>query len=131
MLSLNTAINKFFVDPLMEIREDWNWENDFWLDLSNAYLWNSDAKILDESSLPFPVFVATAYDSRNNKEFFPIENTLLYSGVPLDPRKLDKNAFMGGGFVQVSYLPIVVYSIYSDIQGLTEISVQLLKLKRA
>ncbi|KAK1746153.1 hypothetical protein QTG54_002760 [Skeletonema marinoi] len=88
-------------DPLMEIREDWNWENDFWLDLSNAYLWNSDIKpILDESSLPFPVFVATAYDSRNNKEFFPIENTLLYSGVPLDPRKLDKNAFMGGGFVQ-------------------------------
>jgi len=62
-------------------------------------------------SLPFPVFVATAYDSRNNKEFFPIENTLLYSGVPLDPRKLDKNAFMGGGFVQVSYLSLVVYSI--------------------
>ena len=111
MLSLNTAINKIFVDPLMEIREDWNWENDFWLDLSNAYLWNSDIKpILDESSLPLPVFVATAYDSRNNKEFFPIENTLLYSGVPLDPRKLDKKAFMGGGFVQVSYLSLV-YSI--------------------
>jgi len=104
MLSQNTAINKFFVDPLMDIRTGWNWENDFWLDLSNVYLWNSDAtkNILDEESLPFPIFVATGYEAAHNKDFIPIENTLLYSGVPVDPRKLNKALSFGGGFVQVS-----------------------------
>ena len=53
------------------------WANDFWLDLSNAYLWNTDANkdILNENSFPFPIFVATAYDSANNQDFFPVENT--------------------------------------------------------
>jgi len=93
----------------MDIRSGWDYKNDFWLDLSNAYLWNTDTDatkhILDEKSLPFPIFVAAAYDSRNSKEFISIENTLLYSGVPVDPRKLNKETYdFGGGFVQVSRL---------------------------
>jgi hypothetical protein len=105
-----TAINKNFVDPLLDIRRDWNWENDFWLDLSNAYLWNTDAtKNILEKSLPFPIFVATGYDARNSNAFIPIENTLLYSGVPVDPRKLNENSTFGGGFVQVSYLKKFLY----------------------
>ena len=96
----------------MDIRPGWNYENDFWLDVSNAYLWNTDATkhILDESTLPFPIFVATGYDSSNIEEFVPIENTLLYSGIPVDPRKLNKKSTFGGGFVQVSCMAFV-YSI--------------------
>jgi hypothetical protein len=87
----------------MDIRPDWNWENDFWLDLSNVYLWNTDAtKHILEKSLPFLILVSTGYEARNRKEFIPIENTLLYSGVPVDPRKLNENSSFGGGFVQVS-----------------------------
>ena len=104
LLYQHTAINKLFVEPFMRIRRDWNWEADFWKDTSNAYLWNTDETkhILDEKSLPFPIFTATGYDSRNNGEFFPVENTLLYSGIPVDPRKLNEKSDFGGGFVQVS-----------------------------
>ena len=81
------------------------WRNDFWLDLSNSYLWNTDANkdILGEHSFPFPIFVATAYQSKNRNEFVPIENTPLYCGVPVDPRKLGIKTDLGGGFVQVSF----------------------------
>lgn len=53
------------------------WMQDLWLDLSNAYLWNTEANkdILNEDSFPFPIFVATAYESTNNKDFVPIENS--------------------------------------------------------
>ena len=58
-LETHTAINKLFVEPFMKIRSDWNWEADFWKDTSNAYLWNTEATkhILDEASLPFPIFL--------------------------------------------------------------------------
>jgi hypothetical protein len=93
----------------MDIRSGWDWQNDFWLDLSNAYLWNTAAtKHILENSLPFPIFVSTGYETRNREEFFFVENTLLYSGLPVDPRKLNENSSFGGGFVQVSFIKLSV-----------------------
>ena len=55
---------------------------------------------------------ATGYESRNIEEFVPIaiENTLLYSGIPVDPCKLNMKSSFGGGFIQVS-CSAFVYSI--------------------
>jgi hypothetical protein len=94
------AIDENYVAPIVSWKGQ-NWQNDFWLDLSNAYLWNTEAakEILNSSTLPFPIFVSTCYESNNIEEFLPVENTFLYSGIPVDPRLLTNNDF-GGGFVQ-------------------------------
>ena len=86
-----------------------NWRNDFWLDLSNAYLWNTEATkdILDDHSFPFPVFCASGFFDKNKDEYFPIENTPLYSGLPMDPRLYQGDDLeTGGGFIQVSIIMI-------------------------
>jgi len=96
------SISDNYVDPMMNIKDGFNWQNDFWLDLSNAYLWNTDGTkyILDDDTFPFPIFVSTAYESKDNQNFFPVESTPLYTGIPVDPRKLGLKTSLGGGFVQ-------------------------------
>lgn len=101
-VTIITAIQKNYVSPIMG---GTSWENDFWLDLSNAYLWNTEATkyILDDHSFPFPIFVSSGFFSTNDAEYFPIENTPLYSGLPIDPRLTqgDLVCSTGGGFIQV------------------------------
>lgn len=99
------AIDREYVEPVMKSwKPDKNWKNDFWLDLSNAYLWNIPGKkdMLNKNSFPFPIFCATVYDERNDEEFYPLENTPLYSGIPMDPRGVGIDTDFGGGYVQVS-----------------------------
>lgn len=102
------AIEQNYLQPIMShdgfaVNE---FMRDFWLDLSNAYLWNTkdntvgNEKLLNEDSFPFPIFVATGYDSANKNQLFPIENTPLYSGIPVDPKKLGLKTEFGGGFIQ-------------------------------
>eukprot|EP00978_Attheya_sp_CCMP212_P028807 scaffold100531_cov56-Attheya_sp.AAC.3 len=96
------AIDKNFVAPIVSWKGD-NWKDDFWLDLSNAYLWNTEGAkdiLNNRHTLPFPIFVSTCYAAKNPEEFFPVENTLFYSGIPVDPRLLTKKNDFGGGFVQ-------------------------------
>jgi hypothetical protein len=97
------SIDQNFVEPVMDDwKPDKNWKNDFWLELSDAYLWNIEEKndLLNENSFPFPIFCATVFDERNSDENFPMEITPLYSGIPTDPRSLGVDTDFGGGFVQ-------------------------------
>jgi len=98
------AIDRNYVEPVMDYKKGMSWRNDFWLDLNNAYLWNAPGEkdILNKNSFPFPIWCSTVYDERNNQECYPVENTPLYSGVPFDPRSLNVGADFGGGYVQVS-----------------------------
>ena len=97
-------------------------KKDYWLDLNNVYLQNTlksddttDEEYTTESthtttttsgvlnqyhSLPFPIFVATGNVKDAPNRFFPIEQTFLYSGIPVDPRVLNPENTIGGGFLQ-------------------------------
>jgi hypothetical protein len=97
------AIDLNFFEPVMDDwKPDKNWKNDFWLELSDAYLWNNEGnnELLNENSFPFPIFCASVCDERNPGEYFPMEITPLYSGIPMDPRSLGVDTDFGGGFVQ-------------------------------
>ena len=100
------AINRNYFEPIMADweKENKNWKDDFWLQLSDAYLWNAEGEkdILNEKSLPFPIFCASVYDEKDNSQSYPYENTALYTGIPMDPRSLDADAKFGGGYVMVS-----------------------------
>ena len=88
------AIDRNYVWPIMR---DWkpertlqeNMAEDFWLDFSDAYLWNAKGTegLLNDKTFPFPIFVTTVYEESNNQEFFPFDNTPLYSGIPVDATK--------------------------------------------
>jgi len=87
-----SSIERNFCSKLFNTAED------NWLNLNNAYLLDED--ILNELTMPFPIFVATGYESSDPNQFFPIENTLIYSGIPVDLTSLGIKTKIGGGFVQ-------------------------------
>lgn len=87
------SIERQYLEPVLKnLRKGMSWKPDFWLDLSNAYLWNNQTILDEQHTMPFPVYVATAYDP--TEVTFPIEFTNLYCGIPISP------SCLGGGYIQ-------------------------------
>jgi hypothetical protein len=108
------AIDENFVQPMKIVPCP-----DYLKDMGDAYLWNDNAKRLDDKTFPFPIFVGTAYPALKQKVTIavPFEFTPLYVGIPIDPRiHNNKQMDIGGGYTQS-----IAFNSHVTNKGLTSV----------